>query len=69
QTVTYTITSKVPQNTHYYSDYAYTYTDTPSARQTVHLDSLKVTVGGSDLNKGKDNNEAEVENGKYTVNI
>ncbi|MFR2314054.1 MAG: hypothetical protein ACLS6O_05310 [Bifidobacterium sp.] len=28
QTVTYTITSKVPQNTQYYSDYAYTYTDT-----------------------------------------
>lgn len=69
QTVTYTITSKVPQNTQYYSDYAYTYTDTPSAGQTVHLDSLKVTVGGSDLNKGKDYTVAEGENGKFTVNI
>ncbi|MFR5100261.1 MAG: isopeptide-forming domain-containing fimbrial protein, partial [Bifidobacterium pseudocatenulatum] len=69
QKVTYTITSKVPQNTQYYSDYAYTYTDTPSAGQTVHLDSLKVTVGGSDLNKGKDYTVAEGENGKFTVNI
>lgn len=69
QTVTYTITSKVPQNTQYYSDYAYTYTDTPSAGQTVHLDSLKVTVGGSDLNKGKDYTVAVAENGKFTVNI
>ena len=69
QTVTYTITSKVPQNTQYYSDYAYTYTDTPSAGQTVHLDSLKVTVGGSDLNKGKDYTVAKGENGKFTVNI
>lgn len=69
QTVTYTITSKVPQNTQYYSDYAYTYTDTPSAGQTVHLDSFKVTVGGSDLNKGKDYTVAEGENGKFTVNI
>lgn len=69
QKVTYTITSKVPQNTQYYSDYGYTYTDTPSAGQTVHLDSLKVTVGGSDLNKGKDYTVAEGENGKFTVNI
>lgn len=44
QTVTYTITSKVPQNTQYYSDYAYTYTDTPSAGQTVNLNSLKVRL-------------------------
>ena len=69
QKVTYTITSKVPQNTQYYSDYGYTYTDTPSAGQTVHLDSLKVTVGGSDLNKGKDYTVAEGKNGKFTVNI
>lgn len=69
QKVTYTITSKVPQNTQYYSDYGYTYTDTPSAGQTVHLDSLKVTVGGSDLNKGKDYTVAEDKNGKFTVNI
>lgn len=69
QKVTYTITSKVPQNTQYYSEYGYTYTDTPSAGQTVHLDSLKVTVGGSDLNKGKDYTVAKGENGKFTVNI
>ena len=69
QKVTYTIASKVPQNTQYYSDYGYTYTDTPSAGQTVHLDSLKVTVGGSDLNKGKDYTVAEGKNGKFTVNI
>lgn len=69
QKVTYTITSKVPQNTQYYSDYGYTYTDTPSAGQTVHLDSLKVTVGGSDLNKGKDYTVAEGENGEFAVNI
>lgn len=69
QKVTYTITSKVPQNTQYYSDYGYTYTDTPSAGQTVDFDSLKVTVGGSDLNKGKDYTVAEGENGKFTVNI
>ena len=48
QTVTYTITSKVPQNTQYYSDYAYTYTDTPSAGQTVNLNSLKVKVANAD---------------------
>ena len=69
QKVTYTITSRVPQNTQYYSDYGYTYTDTPSAGQTVHLDSLKVTVGGSDLNKGKDYTVDKGENGKFTVNI
>lgn len=69
QKVTYTITSKVPQNTQYYSDYGYIYTDTPSAGQTVDFDSLKVTVGGSDLNKGKDYTVAVAENGKFTVNI
>lgn len=69
QTVNYAIKSKVPQNTQYYGEYGYTYTDTPSAGQTVHLDSLKVTVGGSDLNKGKDYTVAEGENGKFTVNI
>lgn len=69
QKVTYTITSKVPQNTQYYSDYGYTYTDTPSAGQTVHLDSLKVTVGGSDLNKGKDYRVTEGKDREFTVNI
>lgn len=69
QTVTYTITSKVPQNTQYYGEYGYTYTDTPSAGQTVILDSLKVTVGGSDLNKGKDYRVIEGKNREFTVNI
>lgn len=69
QTVTYTITSKVPQNTQYYSDYAYTYTDTPSAGQTVHLDSLKVTVGDKSLNKGTDYTVAQNKNGTFTVTI
>lgn len=69
QKVTYTITSKVPQNTQYYSDYGYTYTDTPSAGQTVDFDSLKVTVGDKSLNKGTGYTVAEGENGKFTVNI
>ena len=69
QTVTYTITSNVPQNMQYYDNYTYTYTDTPSAGQTVKLDSLKVTVGGSDLNKGKDYRVTEGKNGEFTVNI
>lgn len=69
QKVTYTITSEVPQNTQYYSDYGYTYTDTPSAGQTVDFDSLKVTVGDKSLNKGTDYTVAKGENGKFTVNI
>lgn len=69
QTVTYTITSKVPQNTQYYSDYAYTYTDTPSAGQTVDFDSLKVTVGDKSLNKGTDYTVAQNKNGTFTVTI
>ena len=69
QKVTYTITSKVPQNTQYYSDYGYTYTDTPSAGQTVDFDSLKVTVGDKSLNKGTGYTVAKGENGKFTVNI
>ena len=69
QTVTYTITSKVPQNTQYYSDYAYTYTDTPSAGQTVNLNSLKVKVANAELKKDSDYTVTEGENGKFTVNI
>lgn len=69
QTVTYTITSKVPQNTQYYSDYGYTYTDTPSAGQTVDFDSLKVTVGDKSLNKGTDYTVAQNKNGTFTVTI
>lgn len=69
QTVTYTITSKVPQNTQYYSDYAYTYTDTPSAGQTVNLNSLKVKVANAELKKNTDYTVTEGENGKFTVNI
>lgn len=69
QTVTYTITSKVPQNTQYYSDYAYTYTDTPSAGQTVNLNSLKVKVANAELKKVTDYTVTEGENGKFTVNI
>ena len=69
QTVTYTITSKVPQNTQYYSDYAYTYTDTPSAGQTVNLNSLKVKVANAELKKDTDYTVTEGGNGKFTVNI
>lgn len=69
QTVTYTITSKVPQNTQYYSDYVYTYTDTPSAGQTVNLNSLKVKVANAELKKNTDYTVTEDENGKFTVNI
>ena len=54
QKVTYTITSYVPQNTQYYSDYGYTYTDTPSDGQTVDFDSLKVTVADKALTKDTD---------------
>ena len=69
QKVTYTITSKVPQNTQYYSEYGYTYTDTPSAGQTVDFDSLKVTVGDKSLNKGTDYTVAQNKNGTFTVTI
>lgn len=69
QKVTYTITSNVPQNTQYYSKYGYTYTDTPSAGQTVNFDSLKVTVGGEDLSEGADYTVAQNENGTFTVTI
>ena len=69
QTVTYTIRSKVPQNTQYYSDYVYTYTDTPSAGQTVNLNSLKVKVANAELKKNTDYTVTEGENGKFTVNI
>lgn len=69
QTVTYTITSKVPQNTQYYSGYVYTYTDTPSAGQTVNLNSLKVKVANAELKKNTDYTVTEGENGKFTVNI
>ena len=69
QTVTYTITSKVPQNTQYYIDYVYTYTDTPSAGQTVNLNSLKVKVANAELKKNTDYTVTEGENGKFTVNI
>lgn len=69
QTVTYTITSKVPQNTQYYSDYAYTYTDTPSVGQTVDFDSLKVTVADKALTKDTDYTVAKNEDGTFTVTI
>ena len=69
QKVRYTITSKVPQNTQYYSDYGYIYTDTPSAGQTVDFDSLKVTVGDKSLNKGTDYTVAQNKNGTFTVTI
>lgn len=69
QKVTYTITSNVPQNTQYYSEYGYAYTDTPSAGQTVDFDSLKVTVGDKSLNKGTDYTVAQNKNGTFTVII
>lgn len=70
QTVTYTITSKVPQNTQYYSDYAYTYTDTPSAGQTVNLNSLKVKVANAELKKDTDYTVTGGANGQpFTVAI
>ena len=69
QKVTYTITSKVPQNTQYYSDYGYTYTDTPSAGQTVDFDSLKVTVAGKALTKDTDYTVAKNGDGTFTVTI
>ena len=70
QTVTYTITSKVPQNTQYYSDYAYAYTDTPSAGQTVNLNSLKVKVANAELKKDADYTVTGGANGQpFTVAI
>lgn len=69
QTVTYTITSKVPQNTQYYSEYGYTYTDTPSAGQTVDFASLKVTVADRALTKDTDYTVAQNKNGTFTVTI
>lgn len=69
QRVAYTITSKVPQNTQYYSDYGYTYTDTPSAGQTVDFDSLKVTVADKALTKDTDYTVAKNEDGIFTVTI
>lgn len=70
QTVNYTITSKVPQNTQYYSDYAYTYTDTPSAGQTVNLNSLKVKVANAELKKDTDYTVTGGANGQpFTVAI
>ena len=69
QKVTYTITSKVPQNTQYYSDYGYTYTDTPSAGQTVDFDSLKVKVADKALAKDTDYTVAKNEDGTFTVTI
>lgn len=69
QKVTYTITSKVPQNMQYYGNYTYTYTDTPSAGQTVDLDSLKVKVGNKTLNENADYTVNKGEGEKFTVNI
>lgn len=70
QKVTYTITSKVPQNTQYYSDYGYTYTDTPSAGQTVNLNSLKVKVANAELKKDADYTVTGGANGQpFTVAI
>lgn len=69
QRVAYTITSKVPQNTQYYSDYGYTYTDTPLAGQTVDFDSLKVTVADKALTKDTDYTVAKNEDGTFTVTI
>lgn len=69
QKVTYTITSKVPQNTQYYSEYGYTYTDTPSAGQTVDFASLKVTVADRALTKDTDYTVAQNKSGTFTVTI
>lgn len=69
QKVTYTITSKVPRNTQYYSEYGYTYTDTPSAGQTVDFASLKVTVADRALTKDTDYTVAQNKNGTFTVTI
>lgn len=70
QKVTYTITSKVPQNTQYYSEYGYTYTDTPSAGQTVNLNSLKVKVANAELKKDTDYTVTGGANGQpFTVAI
>ena len=69
QKVGYTITSKVPQNTQYYSEYGYTYTDTPSAGQTVDFDSLKVKVADKALAKDTDYTVAKNEDGTFTVTI
>lgn len=69
QKVTYTITSKVPQNMQYYGNYTYTYTDTPFAGQTVVFDSLKVTVADKALTKDTDYTVARNEDGTFTVTI
>ena len=69
QKVTYTITSKVPQNMQYYGNYTYTYTDTPFAGQTVVFDSLKVTVADKALTKDTDYTVAKNEDGTFTVTI
>ena len=69
QKVTYTITSNVPQNMQYYGNYTYTYTDTPSAGQTVAFDSLKVTVANKALTKDTDYTVAENGDGTFTVTI
>lgn len=70
QKVTYTITSNVPQNTQYYSEYGYAYTDTPSAGQTVNLNSLKVKVANAELKKDTDYTVTGGANGQpFTVAI
>lgn len=69
QTVNYAIKSKVPQNTQYYGEYGYTYTDTPSAGQTVNFKSLKVTVGDRILDEDTDYTVTKNKNGTFTVTI
>lgn len=69
QTVNYAIKSKVPQNTQYYGEYGYTYTDTPSAGQTVNFKSLKVTVGDRILGEDTDYTVTKNKNGTFTVTI
>lgn len=69
QTVNYAIKSKVPQNTQYYGEYGYTYTDTPSAGQTVNFESLKVTVGDRILDEDTDYTVTKNKNGTFTVTI
>lgn len=69
QTVTYTITSKVPQDMQYYDSYDYTYVDTPSAGQTVDAGSFTVTVGDTPLNKDADYTVTKNANGTYAIAI
>ena len=69
QKVTYTITSKVPQNTQYYDSYNYTYTDTPSSGQTVDYESFKVKVGEESLNKDTDYKVTPNDDGTFTIAI